>query len=173
MSRKTSIVAFLQLGAACAFLFLGIVSIRAYSLIETILFEPMSWYGGPYGINNRETLSFVFGTIVPFAIGAIGLIFFYGNWMEIETPFILSLIINGIGICTLLYTFFPPLVEFQNTFSNPNLDWRWIEFLHSYDWYFSYLFILVPIALILSLITIIFSFNKDSLKNNEPIYNSA
>ncbi len=165
MSRKSTIVAFLQLGTACFYLFLGVVSIGATSLIENVLFVSMAWYGGPYGINNSEFLSFFFPIIIPFAIGAIMLFFFYTTLIEVETPWIISSFVHVIGICAILFTFLPVFAEYQVAFLMPSPPWRWIEFLQSYYWYMSYISILVPIVLILSLITIISSFDKDLLKN--------
>ncbi|MFW9848802.1 MAG: hypothetical protein ACFFF4_06660 [Candidatus Thorarchaeota archaeon] len=165
MSRQSTIVAFLQLGTACVYLLFGVVSIGAISLLENVLFVAEAWYGGPYGVNNSEPLSFFVGTILPFALGAIMLLFFYTNLMEIKTSYLMSSFVHFIGIFGILFTSLPVFATYQLAFLDPSPFWRWIEFLQSYDWYLSYLSTLVPIVLLLSFITIIASFDKDLLKD--------
>ncbi len=158
MTRNHTIAAVLQLIAACSYLALGVISSQNLRVVEFTLFTSMvGWYGGAYGFPNPDSAAFFSATIMPLVVGAIGLILVYGLWKGIKHTWKVSVPLNFLGIFVIALIFIPILLGVQLIYSAPSPPETFVALLHSYDPYFSVLFLLVPVAVILSMATAIFA----------------
>lgn len=150
LSEQT-IAAFLQLATALVYLFLGVVSSKAYGIMGEFLYEYTNLW--PYS----GSISLFSVVILPLVIFIIGIVLFYGLGISNEKSWNRSLLINFLGIILLLTFFLPVLSHVQSIYSNSWNPAEWfIQLVYSYENVWEILFYLVPLTMILNLASVIY-----------------
>ncbi|MFX1482539.1 MAG: hypothetical protein ACFFCP_05040 [Promethearchaeota archaeon] len=139
----------LQLTVATLYLLIGVVSFFAIDATEEIFFadDGYFWY---FGGGDTAFKTFFLVTIMPVLIGIIGLVFFYGLWIDNKKSWYGSMLYNGFGFWVTIFAGLLALGPVVEVYHDPSPSFGWYQLIHSYDNIWGILFCLVPLTLILS-----------------------